>query len=161
LIQVLKKEAKMPIEEMKPLRSKTTRLQAVTPFLESGRVYFVEGEWTESFIKELTSFPYCKHDDRTDAFAWALTHYAMHMDVVDRGIQEAIIQNKRYYGETRREGFSDISVFSEIQTNRRGLFGQDTSYNDPDFVQAEQENDPRSAFAAGRRGRGRGHLGYE
>jgi predicted phage terminase large subunit-like protein len=161
LIQVLKKEAKIPIEEMKPLRSKTTRLQAVTPFLESGRVYFMEGEWTDSFLKELTSFPYCKHDDKTDAFAWALTHYATRMDVVDRGIQEAIIQNKRYYGETRREGFSDSSVFSEIHTSRRGLFGPETSYNNPDFVAVEEENDPRSSFAAGRRGRGRGHLGYE
>jgi predicted phage terminase large subunit-like protein len=161
LIQVLRKEGKIPIHEMKPLRSKTTRLQAVTPFLESGRVYFLEGEWTDSFIKELTTFPFVRHDDKSDAFAWSLTYYALNMDVVDRGIQEAIIQNKRYYGETRREGFSDSSVFSEIQTNRRGLFGQDTSYNDPDFVQAEQENDPRSAFAAGRRGRGRGHLGYE
>jgi predicted phage terminase large subunit-like protein len=161
LIQVLKKEAKMPIEEMKPLRSKTTRLQAVTPLMEAGRVYFLDGEWTDSFLKELTTFPFVRHDDRSDAFAWALTHYALKMDVVDRGIQEAIIQNKRYYGETRREGFSDSNVFSEIQTNRRGLFGPETSYNNPDFVQAEEDNDPRSAFAAGRRGRGRGHLGYE
>jgi predicted phage terminase large subunit-like protein len=161
LIQVLRKEGKIPIHEMKPLKSKTTRLQAVTPFLESGRVYFVEGEWTDSFIKELTTFPFVRHDDKTDSFAWSLTYYALNMDVVDRGIQEAIIQNKRYYGETRREGFSDSSVFSEIQSSRRGLFGPDTSYNNPDFVAVEEENDPRSAFAAGRRGRGRGHLGYE
>jgi hypothetical protein len=129
--------------------------------MEAGRVYFLDGEWTEPFLKELTSFPFCKHDDKTDAFAWVLTHYALKMDVVDRGIQEAIIQNKRYYGETRREGFSDSSVFSEIQTSRRGLFGPETNYNNPDFVAVEEENDPRSAFAAGRRGRGRGHLGYE
>jgi hypothetical protein len=161
LIQVLKKEGKIPIHEMKPLKSKTTRLQAVTPFLESGRVNFVEGEWTESFIKELTTFPFVRHDDKTDAFAWAMTYYALNMDVVDRGIQESIMQNKAYYGSTRREGFGDSSVFSEIQTSRRGLFGQDTSYNNPDFVQVEEENDPRSAFAAGRRGRSRGHLGYE
>jgi predicted phage terminase large subunit-like protein len=161
LIQVLRKEGKIPIHEMKPLKSKTTRLQAVTPFLESSRVFFVEGEWTEAFIKELTTFPFVKHDDKTDSFAWSLTYYALNMDVVDRGIQEAIIQNKRYYGETRREGFGDSSVFGEIRTGRRGLFSGETSYNDPDFVQVEDSEDPRSAFAAGRRGRGRGHLGYE
>jgi predicted phage terminase large subunit-like protein len=161
LIQVLKKEAKIPIEEMKPLRSKTTRLQAVTPLMEANRVYFLEGEWTDPFIKELTTFPFVRHDDKTDSFAWSLTHYALKMDVVDRGIQESIMQNKAYYGSTRREGFGDTSVFSEIQTSRRGLFSQETNYNDPDFVQVEEENDPRSAFAAGRRGRGRGHIGYE
>jgi predicted phage terminase large subunit-like protein len=161
LIQVLRKEAKIPVEEMKPLKSKTTRLQAVTPFLEAGRVFFVEGEWTETFIKELTTFPFVRHDDKTDSFAWVMTHYAMHMDRVDRGIQEAIIQNKRFYGETRREGFNDGFVFSETRSDRRGLFGADTSYNDPDFDSAkEQSADPRSPFAAGRRSGSRGHLGY-
>jgi predicted phage terminase large subunit-like protein len=161
LIQVLRKEAKIPVEEMKPLKSKTTRLQAVTPFLEAGRVFFVEGEWTETFIKELTTFPFVRHDDKTDSFAWVMTHYAMHMDRVDRGIQEAIIQNKRFYGETRREGFNDGFVFSETRSARRGLFGTDTSYNDPDFDSAkEQSADPRSPFAAGRRSGSRGHLGY-
>jgi len=43
LIQVLKKEARIPVEEMKPLKSKTTRLQAVCPLLESGRVKALKG----------------------------------------------------------------------------------------------------------------------
>jgi predicted phage terminase large subunit-like protein len=164
LIQVLKREARIPIEEMKPLKSKTTRLQAVTPFMESGRVFIAEDLWTETFIKELTAFPFVRHDDSVDAFTWALTYFAYNLDAVDRGLQEAIIQNKRFMGSLLREGLGDNSVFAEtpIGGKRRRLFSGDTAINDPDFDAGVHESpDPRSHFAAGRRGGGRGHLGYE
>ncbi len=164
LIQVLRREAKIPIEEMKPLKSKTTRLQAVTPLMEAGRVYFVDDMWTDIFLKELTSFPFTRHDDSTDAFAWALTHYALKLDAVDRGLQEAIIQNKRFTGSLLRQGLGDNSVFTEtpIGGGRRRLFTGDTSINDPDYdAGIGQSADPRSPFVSGRRGRSRGHLGYE
>jgi predicted phage terminase large subunit-like protein len=161
LIQVLRKEAKIPIVEMKPLKSKTTRLQAVTPFLESSRVFFLDDHWTAGFIKELTTFPFVKHDDRTDSFAWSLTYYAMEMDVVDRGLQEAIIANKRFYGDLTREGLGDRNVFSETQRGRgRGLQWDEANYNSPDYSSvAENGGDPRSPFGRGRRG-GRGRIGY-
>jgi predicted phage terminase large subunit-like protein len=163
LIQVLKKEGRIPIHEMKPLRSKTIRLQAVTPFLESDRVYFVEGEWTDPFVKELTTFPFVRHDDKTDAFAWSLTYYALNMDVVDRGIQESILQNRAYYGTNRRPGIDDRGVFSETPRGRgRGLSQEETQYNSPDYnPEVTNGEDRRSLFAQGRRGRSRGHLGYE
>lgn len=162
LIQVLKKEAKIPVVEMKPLKSKSTRLQAVTPFLESGRVVFLNDHWTEGFVKELTTFPFVRHDDCTDAFTWSLTYYAMNMDVVDRGLQEAIIQNKRFYGDLRREGFGDRATFSEIARGRgRGLHLAETRYNDADYNAQTDDSDPRSNFARGRRGASRGYLGYE
>jgi predicted phage terminase large subunit-like protein len=161
LIQVLRKEAKIPIVEMKPLKSKTIRLQAVTPFLESNRVFFLDDYWTQPFIKELTAFPFVKHDDRTDSFAWSLTYYAMEMDVVDRGLQEAIIANKRFYGDLTREGLGDRNVFSETQRGRgRGLQWDEANYNSPDYSSvAENGGDPRSPFGRGRRG-GRGRIGY-
>jgi predicted phage terminase large subunit-like protein len=163
LIQVLRKEGKIPIHEMKPLKSKTIRLQAVTPFLESSRVFFVEGEWLDPFIKELTTFPFVKHDDKTDSFAWSLTYYALNMDVVDRGLQEAIIKNKMYYGDLSRPGLKDRSVFTEVNRGRgRGLSWEDNKYNSPDFnPEVSNGEDPRSPFARGSRSRGRGHLGYE
>ena len=163
LIQVLKKEGRIPIHEMKPLRSKTIRLQAVTPFLESDRVFFVEGEWTDPFVKELTTFPFVRHDDKTDAFAWSLTYYALNMDVVDRGIQESILQNRAYYGTNRRPGIDDRGVFSETHRGRgRGLSSEETQYNSPDYnPEVTNGEDRRSLFAQGRRGRSRGHLGYE
>jgi predicted phage terminase large subunit-like protein len=160
LIQVLKKEAKIPVVEMKPLKSKTTRLQAVTPYLESGRVFFLDDYWTEGFIKELTSFPFTRHDDRTDSFSWSLTYYATNMDVVDRGMQEAIIQNKRYLGDLRRDGLSDSNVFTESSRGiGRGLRVAEQSYNSPDYDGTPQ--DERSFSFGLRRGGGRGRIGYD
>ena len=166
LIQVLRKEGKIPIEEMRPLKSKTTRLQAVTPYLESGRVYLVENLELDSFVKELTAFPFVRNDDRVDAFTWALTYYSFKMDVVDRGLQEAIIKNKRFMGDLVREGLNDKNVFTETPRGRgRGLLGNETNFNDPDFSAAEQNSgaDNRSFLAKGTRGRGRGrgNIGYE
>ena len=164
LIQVLKREARIPIEEMKPLKSKTTRLQAVTPFMESGRVFLTEDLWTETFIKELTAFPFVRHDDSVDAFTWALTYYAYNLDAVDRGLQEAIIANKRFMGSLLREGLGENSVFVEtpVGGKRRALFSGDTAINDPDFDAGVHETpDPRSHFARGKRGGGRGHLRYD
>lgn len=164
LIQVLRKEAKIPIREMKPLKSKTTRLQAVTPYLESGRVFFLDDYWTNDFIKEVTSFPFVRHDDRTDSLAWALTFYAMEMDVVDRGLQEAIIKNKRFMGDLTRDGLNDRNVFTEVSRGRgRGLQWGETSYNDPDAASIDVSggSDTRTPLTRGMRSRGRGNLGYE
>jgi predicted phage terminase large subunit-like protein len=162
LIQVLKREARIPVEEMKPLKSKTTRLQAVTPFMESGRVFLLEDLWTDAFIKELTAFPFVRHDDSVDAFTWALTYFAYHLDAVDRGLQESIIQNKRFKGELLREGVSDGLIFTETRTGRKKLFSGDTAVNDPDYSSGLGESaDPRSNFASGRRGGNRGHLRYD
>lgn len=160
LLQVLKKEARIPVEEMKPLKSKTTRLQAVCPLLESGRVKIVRGFWTDAFVKELTTFPFVKHDDSTDAFVWALTYYALKMDVTDRHLQEAIIQNKRFRGDLLREGVKDSNLFTEAHKGRQKLFTGDTSMNDPDYDSVSQSADPRSAFVSGR-SRGRRNIGWD
>ena len=101
LLQVLAREAKIPIQEFKPLKSKTTRLQAVAPLYEQGRVYFVEDDWCEGFIKELTAFPYVRHDDRTDAMVWGLTYYIYHLDTVDRVLAESIFQHRKFMGTTQ------------------------------------------------------------
>jgi len=160
LIQMLKKEAKIPIEEMKPLKSKTIRLQAVAPLMEFNRVRFVEGEWIDPFIKELTTFPYVKHDDRTDAFTWALTYFSMKLDTVDKGLQDAIIQNKRFVGELTRPGFNDRNVFSNLSRGRLRMFPADHAINDPDYDAVSQEADPRSSFLRGIRG-GKRNIGWD
>jgi predicted phage terminase large subunit-like protein len=160
LIQMLKKEAKIPVEEMKPLRSKTIRLQAVAPLMEFARVYFVEGEWIDSFVRELTTFPYVKHDDRTDAFTWALTYFSMKLDKVDQGLQDSIIQNKRFFGDLTRSGFSNKDVFPNLTSKRLRLFPADNAFNDPDYDAVSGEADPRSSFVRGIRG-GKRNLGYE
>lgn len=160
LIQMLRKEAKIPIEEMKPLKSKTTRLQAVAPLLEFNRVKFVEGEWIDPFVKELTAFPYVKHDDRTDAFTWALTYYSMKLDTVDRGLQDSIIQNKRFYGDLTRSGFNNKNVFENLSRGRMRMFPADHMFNDPDYDSVSGEADNRSHFLRGIRGGSR-NIGWD
>jgi predicted phage terminase large subunit-like protein len=160
LIQMLKKEARIPIEEMKPLKSKTIRLQAVAPLMEFARVKFVEGEWIDSFVKELTTFPFVKHDDRTDAFTWALTYFSMKLDKVDKGLQDSILQNKRFYGDLTRPGFGDRNVFSNLSRGRLRLFPADHAFNDPDYDAVSGEADNRSAFLRGIRGANR-NIGWD
>ena len=160
LIQMLRKEAKIPIEEMKPLRSKTIRLQAVAPLMEFARVHFVEGEWIDGFVRELTTFPYVKHDDRTDAFTWALTYFSMKLDKVDQGLQDAIITNKRFFGDLTRSGFGNKDVFPNLANKRLRLFPADNAFNDPDYDAVSGEADPRSSFVRGIRG-GKRNIGYE
>jgi predicted phage terminase large subunit-like protein len=160
LIQMLKKEAKIPIEEMKPLKSKTIRLQAVAPLMEFNRVMFLEGDWIDPFIKELTTFPFVKHDDRTDAFTWALTYYAMKLDTVDKGLQDSIIQNKRFFGDLTRSGFSNAHAFPNLANKRLRLFPADNAYNDPDYDAVSGDADPRSSFVRGIRG-GNRNIGWD
>jgi predicted phage terminase large subunit-like protein len=160
LIQMLKREAKIPIEEMKPLKSKTVRLQAVAPLMEFSRVKFVQGDWIEPFVKELTAFPYVKHDDRTDSFTWALTYYSMKLDTVDRGIQDSIIQNKRFYGDLTRSGFNNKNVFENLSRGRLRMFPADHMFNDPDYDSVSGEADSRSSFLRGIRGGSR-NIGWD
>jgi predicted phage terminase large subunit-like protein len=160
LIQMLKKEAKIPIEEMKPLKSKTTRLQAVAPLLEFNRCRFVEGDWIDPFIRELTTFPYTKHDDRTDSFTWALTYYAMKLDKVDQGLNDSIIQNKRFVGELTRPGMDDKNVFPNLSNRRLRIHPSDHNFNDPDYDPSTGDADTRSHFLRGIRS-GRRNIGWD
>lgn len=160
LIQMLKKEAKIPIEEMKPLKSKTVRLQAVAPLMEFGRVFFIEGEWIDPFLKELAAFPFVKHDDRTDSFTWALTYYSMKLNTVDQGLQDAIITNKRFMGDLTRPGFDNKNVFTNLSRGRLRMFPSDHTFNDPDYDAVSGSADTRSEFIRGIRG-GQRNVGYE
>jgi hypothetical protein len=157
---MLKKEARIPIEEMRPLKSKTIRLQAVAPLMEFDRVKFIDAEWVDPFVKELTAFPFVKHDDRTDAFTWALTYYSMKLDTVDRGLQDSIIQNKRFMGELTRSGFGNNLAFPNLANKRLRLFPADHAYNDPDYDAVSGDADPRSSFMRGIRG-GQRNIGWD
>ena len=151
LIQVLRREAKIPIEEFRPLKSKTTRLQAVSPLYEQGRVHFVEGEWLEPFVKELTQFPYVAHDDRTDSMVWGLHYYLTHLDAVDRVLAEAIFQHRKYAGTTRRDGVGDGNVFTALnKTGRRSIGAEGWNFADNDGIENTQDR-----LRRGSRGRGR------
>jgi predicted phage terminase large subunit-like protein len=163
LIQMLKREARIPIEEMRPLKSKTTRLQAVCPLLENSRVKLVRGLWTDAFVKELTSFPYVRHEDSLDAMVWALTYYSLKLDTIDRGIQESIVQNRKWSGDLRRAAFSDGASYGNLFEDKGSALGGrrmpgDGSLNDPDFQSANTPD--QGLFRGGRSRNLRSGSGY-
>ena len=73
LIQELKEHQIYSVKAIKPQGDKQTRLFAQQSIFESGRIQFPYGaHWLPDCAKELTAFPYCKHDDQVDAMTQAL-----------------------------------------------------------------------------------------
>ncbi len=125
LIQMIERETKIPVTKFKPLRSKTIRLQTVAPLFEANRVIFIEGAWTERFIKELLTFPYVAHDDMTDAVVWGLHEYTIGLDTTSRGANTLSMNNTHAPG--RKSTFEDFTELSTARNNfgkGRGLFGR-------------------------------------
>jgi phage terminase large subunit-like protein len=53
-------------------KDKTTRLNAITPLFESGRIYLpAYKQWADELAEEVTTFPYAPHDDQVDALTMA------------------------------------------------------------------------------------------
>jgi len=74
LIQDMRR-AGLPVLDYLPDRDKVSRVHAITPLLESGRVWLPRGrDWSEDLFAEAIQFPYARHDDQVDAMAMAI-HY--------------------------------------------------------------------------------------
>ena len=58
-----------------PTESKETRLNAVSPNVECGRVVLVEGVWNEEFIEEVCGFPVKPHDEYVDDLCYAIDYH--------------------------------------------------------------------------------------
>ena len=68
-----------------PKESKETRLNAVSPIVECGRVILVDGVWTEGFIEEVCGFPSKPHDEYVDVLCYAIGHHLGHSSrAIDR-----------------------------------------------------------------------------
>jgi predicted phage terminase large subunit-like protein len=142
LIQMLERESKVQVHPFKPLKSKTVRLQTVSPLFEAGRVKIVEGAWVDAFVKEITAFPYVAHDDMTDAVVWALTYFAFHLDGSAARATD-LIKSGAGRSTDRASLFKE---FGEVKTGRkRELLTQ---------------GEARAFFGDGTR-RGRGDLSYD
>jgi predicted phage terminase large subunit-like protein len=75
LVQSLQRETSLAVMPVKVDSDKVTRATAVTPLLESGRLFLPEtGPWIETLKTQLTSFPQGAHDDLVDALSQALNY---------------------------------------------------------------------------------------
>lgn len=67
LVQQIKATTKLNITEDKaPKEDKLSRLHAVSPKIEAGRIYLHRATWNESFIDQVVSFPNAQNDDEVD-----------------------------------------------------------------------------------------------
>lgn len=75
LVQELKRDTRLPIIPVPVDRDKVARANAVTPLIEAGKVYLLEGApWVSDFVDELATFNNGAHDDQVDAFDGALEY---------------------------------------------------------------------------------------
>ena len=78
LIQELRRETRAPILPIKVDRDKASRVYAITPLIEAGKVFIPKNApWLHSFIEELSSFPTAEHDDQVDSTTQALNFMAL------------------------------------------------------------------------------------
>ena len=55
-----------------PTDSKETRLRVVSPRIECGRVFIVQGSWNDDFLDEVCGFPAMPHDEFVDILGYAV-----------------------------------------------------------------------------------------
>jgi predicted phage terminase large subunit-like protein len=65
--------------KVNPQGGKVARVNAVSPYIESGNVYLPRNaEWVHDFVEEAASFPKGKNDDQVDAMSQALNRFIYH-----------------------------------------------------------------------------------
>lgn len=66
-----------------PSDSKEVRLRVVSPRVECGRVFLVEGDWNEEFLNEVCGFPAQPHDEYVDIMGYAINDLFEDDDDID------------------------------------------------------------------------------
>lgn len=76
VIQTLQKETGLNITNTpSPRESKETRLNAVSPKVECGRVILLAGAWNDEFVEEVCGFPNKPHDEYVDLLCYAIDYH--------------------------------------------------------------------------------------
>lgn len=84
VVQMLKEISTLNVKETPtPDDSKEVRLRVVSPRIECGRVYIVEGSWNEEFLKEVCGFPTQPHDEYVDILGYAINDLLNDDDDID------------------------------------------------------------------------------
>jgi predicted phage terminase large subunit-like protein len=67
VVQHLKANTSINIVESEaPTMDKVSRANAVAPFIQSGRVFLLKGNWNKPFVDQCNAFPNGTHDDEVD-----------------------------------------------------------------------------------------------
>ena len=78
VVQQIRFETKLNITEHdSPKDSKLTRVTSISPTLESRRVKLVQGDYIDSFLEQLSAFPFGAHDDKVDVLEMAVSKFLL------------------------------------------------------------------------------------
>lgn len=81
IVKQLKATTMLNIVELPtPKDDKLTRLMAVQPLIESGRIVLIDGPYIKNFMDQLTMFPNAAHDDMVDAMVYGICDLLMESD---------------------------------------------------------------------------------
>lgn len=75
LVQQLRSVSKLNVTEIESdmlKDDKTTRLSAISPIIQSGKVVLIKGQWNEYFLTQVCSFPNAAHDEFVDLLCYAV-----------------------------------------------------------------------------------------
>lgn len=73
VVHMLKEITTLNVKETpSPKDEKEVRLRVVSPRVECGRVYLVQGSWNEDFLDQVCAFPAAPHDEFVDILGYAI-----------------------------------------------------------------------------------------
>lgn len=99
LIQDMRR-SRIPILEYMPDRDKVSRVYAASPYLEAGKIWIPDTEWSEALYDEAIQFPNAAHDDMVDCMTMAIIYMRdswnlIHPDDIDYEDYDAFGYKKR------------------------------------------------------------------
>lgn len=73
VVQMLRDSTTLNVRETpNPTDDKEVRFRVVSPRIECGRVFIVEGSWNDDFLNQVCSFPASAHDEFVDILGYAI-----------------------------------------------------------------------------------------
>jgi predicted phage terminase large subunit-like protein len=149
LVQTLQLNSGLPILAVKPQGDKQSRASAVSPLVESGRVYIpAESSWGREFIDEVTAFPAAPHDDQVDSFCQGLAWMRERWTSFDsEAFRESYEAQRRVFGRRPRGWDAPNSMFPPIGAPQHTSIGQNGQSGAPLYGSFEQYD--RAEDAAG------------
>ena len=84
VVHMLKETTTLNVKETPmPVDDKEVRFRVVSPRIECGRVYLVDGVWVEDFLDQVCSFPAAAHDEFVDILGYAINDLFEDDDDID------------------------------------------------------------------------------
>lgn len=84
VVQMLREVSTLNVKQTPtPTEDKEVRLRVVSPRIECGRVFIVEGSWNEDFLDEVCGFPSQPHDEMVDILGYAINDLYEDDDDID------------------------------------------------------------------------------